>query len=159
MFRLSFEFAIGTHDRGKDIDLEKQGKAAESILQVHQLRLKNQAFERLSQEVRHEIRDHVEHLKKTFGRIELHDRDENRITVERTDDTTQVLPIFFDFLQHHIVLDKNNDPTVHLIIRVARIDGDRVIYTVRNAGQELGEMPYAKIITLVRHAIEALTKV
>lgn len=157
MFRLSFEFAIGT-DRGKDIDLEKQGNAAESILQAHQLQLKNQAFQRLSWEVRHEIRDHVEHLKKTFGKIELHDRDENRITVERTDDTAQVLPIFFDSLQHHIAFQKDNDPTVHLTIRVARINGDRVIFTVRNAGQELGEMPYAKIVTLVRHAIEAMMK-
>ncbi len=99
---LGFEIAIGI-GRGKVINVPKL--PAEQIM--------DSAFDLVSWEIRHEIRQHVEYLNQVHGnKTELADRNKAMYSLARTDDSTQVLLVSFDSLCN--VTSHSRRPTIRL---------------------------------------------
>src|SRR5689334_16593437 len=151
MFGLGFEIALDM-GRGKAIDVADIKLPEEQVL--------NSAFDIVSWEVRHEIRDHVKYLNQVHGnKLALADRNNAVYSLSKVDDSLQVLLIAFDSLQRHITFEKTNDPTVSHLIRVVGVSPNvdtntgKARMTHRKYGQELGELTSTELVDVVRHCV------
>jgi len=155
VFNIKFELSVGKDDIVKRFKQAKQDKASEVRLEAHRLALKDDEFTRVGHEVHRATKEYVDYLHQELGNIKLDDRT-SPFLVSRTDDASQVLTIAFNSVRHEITFEKDNGPEpVHRAI-VVDVQNSKPFVSHRKFGSNLGELPFADIVDLVRKTIDAL---
>ena len=123
-------------------------------IEAHKLALKDDEFQRVSELVRREVREHARYLREERGApIVLHDRDWQRITVENTDGL-RVAAFVFNTIRHEIDVRGIDS---HYVFEVAINHDGKPVVVGRKFGQSLGTVDVGIVINAVRNAVESIT--